>query len=443
MNLRQIAQFLNQKNILDKTFSGVSVDSRLTKPGNLFFALKGQNADGHAFLENVANLGAVGAVVDREYQGPDFGMILIRVNSPLDALQTIAKAYVASINAKIVAVTGSLGKTTTKDFIAHLLSSKYRLASSPGNSNSQIGLPLTILNHTKGNEEVLVIEMGMDSPGNIANLIDIAPPDISVITTVAPVHAVYFESVEHIAQAKAEIFLHPKTSLGIFHRSIPNFDFVYENGPCAKLTFGVNDPDSDYTIFEKDGHLIISPKGAAAFKLKPLRVLGKHNIHNFLAAATVARNLGVSWEEISKQSETLKLPSKRLELILRDGVTFINDSYNAALISIKAALDSTPIPKGNGRKIAVLGSMLELGSLSEQSHKEVAEYSLDRADIMLCLGKECAPIYELWKAAGKDVFHSNDRMEITSKLRTIIKPDDVVLLKGSRGTGVWKILDEL
>ena len=217
--------------------TGFAVDSRLVKQGNLFFALKGAHVDGHQFLSAAAVNGAVAAVVNESYNGPDFGLLLIKVPDPLIALQELAKSVLQQRKSKIVAVTGSLGKTTTKDFITTLLKSKYSVSCSPGNSNSQIGLPLTILNHTDGAEDVLVLEMGMTHSGQIKQLLQIAPPDIAVMTTVALVHAGNFNSLEDIARAKAEVLTHPKTTLGVIPHDVLLYDEIRNTGTCQKISF--------------------------------------------------------------------------------------------------------------------------------------------------------------------------------------------------------------
>lgn len=176
----------------DFVFNNVCVDSRLISPGDLFVALPGNQTDGHHFLPQAKACGAVAAVVCSSYRGPDFGLPLIAVPDTLKFLQESARKKVKESRSKVVAVTGSVGKTTTKDFITHLVSQKYRVASTPGNSNSQIGLPLALLNHFEGTEEIVVVEMGMTLPGQIAGLVSIAPPDIAVITSVALVHAAFF-----------------------------------------------------------------------------------------------------------------------------------------------------------------------------------------------------------------------------------------------------------
>jgi UDP-N-acetylmuramoyl-tripeptide--D-alanyl-D-alanine ligase len=420
--------------------SGICIDSRLIQPGNLYFALKGARVDGHYFLEEVQNKGACAAVVDRIDKGPS-NLHLIVVEDVLQALQKIAKKAVQKYPRRIVAVTGSLGKTTVKEFIAHLTSKKFRVWASPRNHNSQAGLPLMLLNQLQ-DEELLIVEMGMTHPQQISRLIKMVPPDIALITTTALVHACNFEGLKQIGLAKAEIFAHPKTQLGILDRGIINFDQLAKKGKCPKVSFAFDNAEADYSLKKENGQLIIQD-GNACIPLPHLELPGKHNLHNVLAACVVARQLGMEWAEIVDRVDTLVLPEKRLQTVDKNGVTFINDSYNAAEASVKAALSCLPAAGNGGKRIAVLGEMLELGKFTEACHRAVGEFALNQIDHMICLGKQCEGIYAVWKEANRPVEWFMDLSKISERLKEIMKPGDVILLKGSRSNELWKILDHL
>lgn len=442
-SLRQIARLIleNESNMPpDTVVKGICVDTRLLNPGEIFFALPGCQVDGHQYLEQAASKGAVAAVVLTTYLGPNYGLSLIKVQDVLAALQTLAKKVLHDRASRVVAITGSVGKTTTKDFIAAILKEKYRVASSPGNSNSQIGLPLAILNHTNGDEDFLVLEMGMTNSGQIAKLIDIAPPHISVLTSVEYAHACYFPSIEAIARSKAEIFQHPKTVRGILPLSIPNFQEVFHTGKCAKTTFSVHKHGADYVLNETlRGTKIEGEK--KTINLPHLPLPGKHNLHNLTAAIALARSLSVEWEIIAKAIPKLELPERRLQTVEKKGVLFINDSYNAIPVAVKAALKSLPIPRKGGKRIAVLGDMLELGELTEKMHHEVGEVALSCVDHMFCFGDHCKPIQECWTKAKKPVALFTDFNELVTELKKHALPGDIVLLKGSRKKGMWRVLD--
>ena len=452
LSLPQLAQLLGcsapsidtpngTPNDTQKLFSSVAVDSRLLKLNDVFFALKGAQVDGHEYLAQVAANGASCAVVSNVYTGPDHGLILLKVEDTLQALQTLTTKILNSRKSRIVAVTGSVGKTTTKDLITTLLKTKYRVASSPGNHNSQIGLPLTILNHTQGDEDILVLEMGMTSAGHIANLVQIAPPDVAVVTMVALNHVVNFSELREIAAAKAEIFSHPKTTLGILPRELADYASMASTGACSKLSFSLTASDADYTMRIIDNHLHVMHAGTKEAILTPLALPGKHNLHNFLAAIVVARHFHVDWNDIASAIPQLTLPERRLEHVEVDGVVYVNDSYNAVDVSVKAALDSLPSPKPGGKSVAVIGQMLELGKFSEKCHQDVAEYALSRVDNMLCLGKECEPIYACWMKSQRSVKWCMKLDDVVTELQQLVQPGDVVLLKGSRANQLWRVLD--
>ncbi|MFI0434249.1 MAG: UDP-N-acetylmuramoyl-tripeptide--D-alanyl-D-alanine ligase [Parachlamydiaceae bacterium] len=422
---------------------GYSIDSRSIKEGELFFCIKGEKVDGHAFLQDVQKRGALAAVVSDHYQGDSFGLPLIRVEDPLFALHDLAKTVVKNSRARVVAITGSLGKTSTKEFTKTILSSKYRVFATPGNHNSQVGLPLAILNHSDGTEEIFVLEMAMSLPGQIAQLVQIAPPEVALITTVALVHACNFDSIEAIACAKGEIFSHPNTCLGIFDRDICNGDELCRIGSSRKISFSTTSSDADYYLDVVDPPKIYSKLEARDVHLEKLPFHGKHNYHNLLASILVGRHFNVDWDEINQAIGSMLLPEKRLQFILHRDILFLNDSYNASELSVKAALESLPQPTVEGRKIAVLGSMLELGQFSCDCHRRVAEFALNHVDHMYCLGEECLPIYDVWKRAGRPVELFEDRAHLVACLKKDLKPSDVVLLKGSRSKELWKVLDEI
>lgn len=441
ISLSEIASWINAESEGAAFVFGASVDSRLLKKGDLFFACGGVKSDGHAFLEQAAQNGASAAVVAINYRGAHFNLPLIRVPDPQKALQEIAQKYLQLVSPKVVAVTGSMGKTTTKGFLAQLLSFKYRIASTPGNYNSQLGLPLTILNCLTGQEEIAILEMGMTMKGHIRQLVQIAPPEIALITGVALAHAENFDSLESIGLAKAEILSHEKTRLGIVHRGICNYSTIKAASRCPLVSFGCEDPFADYTIRVSQSKLSLLHGGRQVAVFDPLKLPGNHNIHNFLAALIGANACGMDWESLQEAAQTLVLPAMRLQIEEREGVTYVNDAYNSLPVAVKAALDTMPAPKGGGRKIAVLSEMRELGAFSESCHRDVAVYALDKVDLMLCLGDGCAQIEAVWSASGKPVYRALALSDLAKLLQDVVQPGDVVLIKGSRSSGLSTLLE--
>lgn len=435
------SQLLSKEIDANPLIFGVSIDSRNVKPGDLFFALPGKKVDGHDFLPHVAEKGGKAAIVCENYAKEDFGLTLIRVPNVLEALQTLGRKVLQSRSCKVIAITGSVGKTTTKEFTKSLLQEKYKVFATPASYNTESTVPLSIL-MSDGDEDIIILEMGMCRPGEIATLVSIAPPDIALLTTVAFQHAVEFEEgLKGISREKATLFSHPKTSLRILHHEIPYFDEIIKVGTCPKATFSLQSEKADYFLtFIADNIIRISDKHSSyefPFHL-PMKVLA----HNLLASCAIARALDVPWETISKVIPSLKLPAMRFEKVEKQGILFINDAYNANTDSLKAALENLPKPlSSHGKKIAVLSEMNALGSYSEEGHTIVAKTALSHADLLLCIGSRCETMIKVWKNAKKEAHFFNTKEELIASLKNMAKPGDVVLLKGARSYSLDKILD--
>lgn len=445
LTLQEVSRLVGGLNPLlnSSTIGSYCVDSRSLKQGGLFFALKGQKVDGHCFLDEARARGAIGAVVSKDYQCSHGGLALIRVHDPLFALQSLAKAILLMTQPRVVAITGSVGKTSTKEFVKILLSAQYCVTASPGNQNSQVGMPLTILNEVSGKEDILVLEMGMSLKGHLTKLVEIAPPEVAVITSVALVHACNFNSIEEIARAKAEIFSSYKTSLGILHCDIPIYEEIAKTGLCRKTSFSFSSQCADYKIASDDHRIVEASIEGKKICIGNIPVFGNHQKNNLLAAIAVARYFDIDWSVIVNTIPLLKNAQLHSKLVYRGTILFYNDSYNASEISIKSALESLPIPKNNGKKIAVLGSMLELGQFSFESHYRVGQHALDYVEKIYCLGEECRPIHELWQGHSRSTQLFHCREDLVKSLKVDLNPDDVVLLKGSHQNQLWKILEEI
>ena len=351
---------------------------------------------------------------------------MIRVDDVCDARRA----------ARVIAVTGSVGKTTTKEFIATLLQGRFRVGKTPGNHNSQVTMPLSILN-ARGDEEVLVIEMGMSQAGEIARLVKIAPPEIALVTPVTFAHVAFFpEGIEGIAKAKAEIFSSCLTRLGIVHLHSARFATIMRPQGFAKKIYAAKedlvDTQEGLRILEQG---VLSPPLQFAFEASHLR-------ENFLGAVAVARSLGMQWEEIAPQVPNLALCPKRFEKVVREGIIFINDSYNANAASTKAALQNLPAVNPGNKKIAVLGAMKELGEYTQPLHLEVAQCALHYVDQLLCLGQECQVMVDLFSAEARPAELYSDIYSLKKRVFEIAQTGDLILLKGSRSLELWKIIEE-
>ncbi|HEV7738350.1 MAG TPA: UDP-N-acetylmuramoyl-tripeptide--D-alanyl-D-alanine ligase, partial [Chlamydiales bacterium] len=413
---------------------------RRIEPGELFFALQGDRTDGHCYLAEVQERGGIGAVVSKSYGGPEFGLTLIRVDNVLGSLQALAKDAVARSSAQIVAITGTMGKTTTKDFIATLLSGKFRVGKTYASYNTKLTLPITILN-MQGDEEIFVLEMGMGEPGDIAKLVEIAPPDIAVLTQIAMAHYGHFATngLQTIAQAKAEIFHHPKTKKAIFYHGLGQYLGVVESIQSEKLTFSLEEPGADY--FFSQG--IVDERGVRAYCFTDFPFQQLHVLHNFLAAVSVARTFKMEWDQINAQILNLRLPKMRFEMFEKDSIVFVNDAYNANPESMKAALRSFPEPKSGGKRVAVLGHMAELGPLSREMHESVGKFAQGHVDHLLTFSGDALILNEAFAEAKKPAEHFTTLENLIQRLQELIRPGDVVLVKGSRYLAMERILERL
>ena len=443
-NWEEFSLLLNEKSSLSDfsgSLTGVAVDSRDVKPGNVFFALDGARTDGHLFLEEVSKKGAAAAVVKKTYSGPKFGLVLFYVDDPLVSLQNAAKRWLAKSPAKVVAVTGSLGKTSTKGFLFSILKAKFNVSTTSGSKNSQIGLALAILNETRGDEDYLVLEMGMSAAGHIKKLVDIAPPHLALITSIELVHSENFDAIEDIAKAKAEIFSHPKTEKVIINQDSNCASDLLNLVPCEKESYSLRgDARAKWTMnvtangmeFCENGEKVVFPF---------LNLQAEHMYMNLLAAVGCARSLGMSFAEIQGALGEVCLPEKRLQEIEKKGVVFINDAYNAAEASMKGALDVIRKRNSGNRKIAILGHMRELGKFSDGCHRRVGEFALSCVDTVICLGENCKPLVEAWQEANKPVHWFLQFDEMMQHIHKEIRPGDLVLVKGARSLQLEKIIE--
>lgn len=422
---------------MEKFSSHFTIDSRLVQEGSTFVALEGDNVDGHSFLQEVKQRGGRCAVVRERYTGESFGLKLIRVRSPLEYLQKIAQEKVEKKRPNIVGITGSVGKTTTKEWVSSLLSEAFPVAFTKGSENTKCTLPLTILNHWN-EEEKLVLEMGMTHRGDLTRLTQIAPPDVAVITSIAFSHAVNFASLKGIAEAKSEIFSQDTTRCCFIPYEVNEKQTLLElmRSPCK--TFSSQHPEADLFITPRKERLVVIEEGREILFENPH--FPDHLLSNLAAALQVARHFGVTWDQVETALPKLKTPPKRMEWVEKKGVRFINDCYNANLVSTKGALQH--FGKQEGRKIFVFGEIRELGTFSIDHHKELGNFSLEHADLLLCLGQDASILHQIWQQEGKESYHFLSKQELCELLKTKAKAGDLILLKGSKSHGLWTVLEE-
>jgi UDP-N-acetylmuramoyl-tripeptide--D-alanyl-D-alanine ligase len=431
---------------LKEVAQGYSIDSRTIQPGELFFAVKGERLDGHDYVHQALERGAVSAVV-RKDQLARFTVktCLLAVDDTLVALQTLASAVRRLWGKPVVGVTGSAGKTTTKEAIAHVLASRYRVLKSEGNFNNHFGLPLMLLK-LQPEQEIAVIEMGMSHAGEIAALAKIAHPDIGVVTVVAPVHLEYFNSIGDIARAKYELI----ESLPHHGTAILNADdeYVAQFGRDfkGKVIFYSTHRPADIRAEH------IEPRGVegSVFDLvvhghresAELHLVGAHNIHNALAAVAVGVERGIPLSDVIGALATLAPAEKRGQVVQVGNIKVVNDCYNSNPKALEAMVDALAEMPAK-RRIVVAGEMLELGPTGEQMHRASGKYIAGKKiDVLIGVRGLAQPMVESAKAGGMRAEFVATPEEAGEWLAREVKDGDVVLLKASRGVKLEKALEK-
>lgn len=428
-----------------ESFSKVVIDSRKVTIGDIFVAIKGENFDGHNFIKDVCEKGAGLCIVHKEqdYSAFEEKTAIVLVKDTKKALLDLAAYYISTLDIKVVGITGSTGKTSTKDLIAAALSKKYKVYKTQGNFNNDIGMPLMIFNLDRS-YEVAVLEMGMSNLGEIETLAKVAKPQIGVITNVGTSHLENLKTRENILKAKMEI----TTEFGKDNILIVNGDNDFlsdiESNQYKIVKIGI---EHDYN-FKASGiiinresiefEVIDRETGKGTSIMVP--VPGIHNVLNSLLAIAVARNLNVSYEEIKEGIKELESTSMRLDVVNCEGFTVINDSYNASPDSMEAALDV--LKSYEGRRIAVFGTMRELGDSSVKAHESVGRYAKTSGISRLYTLGEYNEEYK--KGFGVDKCFSYDDMDkLICDLKNEIKTGDVVLVKASRSMKFENVVKEL
>jgi len=422
--------------------SGVTIDSRKIEAGQLFIPFKGERTDGHQYVADAIKQGAAAAFWQKDVPNPPENLPLIFVDNSLTAIQMLAKSYLQQLKVKVVGITGSNGKTSTKDMTTSLLSLKYKVQKTEGNYNNHLGLPLTVLG-LEEDTDIAVLEMGMSSRGEIDFLSRLAEPDIAVITNIGESHMQDLGSREGIAEAKLEILngLKEKGRF-VYFGDEPLLSTRVKDRKLDMKTFGM-DPANDLYPHEikalENGSVFHINKATEPFELP---VLGNHNILNALAAMLVAEFFEIPYEEMNKGLQSLKLTNMRMELVEgKLGVKVINDAYNASPTSMLAAIDVLKKLPGYKQKIAVLGDMLELGDQEEAFHYEMGEH-LEGVDYVLTYGKLGNFIAEGAKTVLPEdhVFSFQGKEPLIETLLPFLNKETVILVKASRGMKLEEIV---
>ena len=412
-----------------------SINSKEINKDDVFIGIKGETIDGSKFYMDALEKGAKGAIITKGFYTKTIDdKFIIEVEDTTKALQQLATYKRSKLNIPVIGITGSVGKTSTKDMISSVIETKYSVCKTKGNLNNHLGVPLTIL--SLKNEEVLVVEMGMNHLGEISSLSNIAKPTIGVITNVGTAHIGNLGSRENILKAKLEILDGIDNGKLIINNDNDMLHNWYLNNKDNVITIGINN-DSDYkaenvsykesTTFNYNNEEIVVNVGGEAF------------VYNALMGIAVGTLLNIDINDIKKGISSLKLSNNRLEVIEKDGYRIINDCYNANFDSMKEGIQN--LSKYEGRKIAVLGDMLELGDYSEELHRNVGKVVNDNnIDILITVGEEAKYIDE---ESNIEKYHFDNNEDAIKYIKSIINKGDNILIKASNGMKFIEIVNSL
>jgi UDP-N-acetylmuramoyl-tripeptide--D-alanyl-D-alanine ligase len=411
--------------------AGVSTDTRRLPAGAMFFALKGENFDAHHFLAEAVEAGAGALVLQDDSDLPE-GIPVVLVNDTLEALQSLAKWYRSELGIPVVAITGSNGKTSTKDYTHSVLSQKFRVNSTLGNLNNHIGLPLTVL-ATAANDEIGVFEMGMNHSGELASLCEIGRPDVSIITNVGTAHIEHLGSRKAIAIEKGTVarVLSDRGTLLLPSDCDDLYDFRAST-PARVITVGGGEIRAENTVSGESGSAFDLTIDGLGTKRTSISVVGRHMISNALLAAGAGFVLGLDLDEISAGLTKATLTSGRLRRYLSHGLTVIDDTYNANPESVTAALETLASLPGDGRKIAALGMMGELGEHALEAYPRIGGIARDLGVTLVTVGDDA-------NKYGAD-HHFKTHEEAATCLSNETSPGDIVLFKGSRMAAMDRVM---
>ena len=440
-NLQTIAQAIQtnikdiNSSLLNQECSGVSTDTRTLKPGDLFVALQGENFDGHNFIPQAIKQGAIAVILNEDYKYSDNNIVTLPVKDTLEAYQKIGQWWRQQLNIPIIGITGSVGKTTTKELISAVLQTQGDVLKTEANYNNEIGVPKTLLQINK-DHKYAVIEMAMRGRGEIALLTQIAQPDIAIITNVGTAHIGRLGSREAIAEAKCELLAEMDDS-GVAILNADN-DLLIETAKKVwqgkTITYGLKSGDIK-------GELVDAQTIKVDGELYPLPLTGEHNALNYLAAIALAKTLGMNLS-VLQQGFEVTMPKGRAKLHqLANDIQVLDETYNAGFESMTAALRLLQQTQGQ-RKIAVLGTMKELGDFSAQLHQQVGETVKElNLDLLLVLVDEevTKSIAEGAQGIEKKIFTSGD--DLLTHLNQIVQSGDRILFKASNSVGLSKIVD--
>ena len=451
----------NEAELAKRQVRCIGLDTRSLRPGDLFIAVRGDRFDGHDFVGTALSSGAIGAIVHDSYDVSRLALkptttrampIILGVPDPLYAYQQLAAYHRGRFHIPIVAVTGSNGKTTSKEMVASVMAHRWKILKTEGNLNNRFGVPQTLF-RLNNRHQGAVVEMGVDNVGQTTRLCEIVKPTIGIITNIGPDHLEFFGTMDASAQAKAELLdLLPRDGTAVLNADDAYYDYLAARARCRVVSFGFS-PNADVRAMDvkadgRDGTIfrLLLPE-----KVRPtivhIRVQGDHNVANALAAAAVGMVLGLSGAAIAQGLSRFRPAAMRSQISVSHGVKLIIDCYNANPASMKAAVQLLAQSGGSKKRIAVLGDMLELGVNAAQMHEEVGGFVARQGiDQLVACGKLGRSLAKGAREVGQDptkIVEVPDAKAAATAVQTIVKPGDVVLIKASRGMKLELVADAL
>ena len=420
---------------LTSPITGITTDSRDCKPGDLYIALLGDRSNGHHYLQDVDTMDASAALISEKNSNQKLNLHQIIVEDTRKALGLIANNWRNIFNIPVIAITGSNGKTSTKELLYHVLKDKYNVHATEGNYNTSIGLPLSLLGINK-NHDISIIEMGANQPGDIKYLCEIAEPTHGLITNISSSHLEGFRSIENIVETKGALFHYLENGISFINYADERVKSINNSGD--KVTYGLNaECDFPADIHHDDDGSILLTIDAQEIKTKSKNL---SFVKNIIAVSAVSVTLEIEWELLQERILTFKPPKGRCKVLTYNSITIIDDTYNANLESCVAAIDYLMAFTGSGRKILVLGDMLELGVASTQQHEKLgSKCSEANLDAVFTIGKETMSTQSVINGVPINLhYHNSD--DLISSLKSQLKDNDKVLFKGSRGMKMEKII---
>lgn len=451
LHVDKIAQGIDAKRT---EAAGVVLDSRKVEKDYIFIATRGERVDGHSFIDSVFDAGAMGVICEKAPQNPKGAYILVK--DSFQALKDVAEYYRSRLDIKVVGITGSVGKTSTKEFVASVLSKQFRVVKTAGNFNNEVGLPLTVLG-IREDCEVAVLEMGISDFGEMHRLSKIARPDVCLITNIGQCHLENLGTRDGILKAKTEIFDYMQENGAVcLNGDDDKLSTVHDVKGTVPVFFGTNKNNAIYaTDYKNKGlegssakiHINTNAVQADFDAVIPLP--GEHMLYNALAATAVGVQFGLSIDQIRAGIRDVEPVGGRSHVIHTDRLTLIDDCYNANPVSMKAALDLLAVTDTDGtkRRVAILGDMFELGEKEKELHAEVGAYAAEKKiDALICIGALSQNMYDAAEKVENTTtkaYYFADKESMLGRLDELICDGDIVLVKASHGMHFEELLQKL